>query len=168
MGVMPLLVKNCWTLSTAWAGALVNHPSWHGQMHWKSVQKNFTGTAHSLSQQCQLRHWYTWGPRTLTYSPRAGSLYYKGSHPPEDNSGLGGGPPSYICSTQGLNVMNIHTHIPSTIINYFVLKTMSKRKRWAVSLRISQYFERLTTIMAISWSICLVDGHGGQNFKKAS
>ena len=28
------LVKICWTLSTVWAGALVNHLSWNGQMHW--------------------------------------------------------------------------------------------------------------------------------------
>ena len=41
MGVMPFLVKNCWTLSIVWAGALVNHPSWNGQM--LSPQKKFTG-----------------------------------------------------------------------------------------------------------------------------
>ena len=36
------LVKNCWTLSTVWAGVLVNHPSWNGQSHWKILQKKFT------------------------------------------------------------------------------------------------------------------------------
>ena len=39
---MLFLVKNCWTLSMVWAGALVNHPSWNGQMWWKSLQKKLT------------------------------------------------------------------------------------------------------------------------------
>ena len=65
--VMLFYVKNCWTLSTAWMGALVNHPSWNGQMHWNSLQEKFTEAEHSLSQQRQLLHWYRWIPRTLTY-----------------------------------------------------------------------------------------------------
>ena len=40
MGVMPSGGKSCWTLSTVWAGVLVNHPSWNGPTHWKSLQKN--------------------------------------------------------------------------------------------------------------------------------
>ena len=56
-GVMLILVKNCWTLSTVWAGVLVNHPSWNEQTCWKSLQKKFTKAKHSLSQQCQLVHW---------------------------------------------------------------------------------------------------------------
>ena len=39
MGFMPFLVKKCLTLSVVWAGALINHPSWNGQMHWKILQK---------------------------------------------------------------------------------------------------------------------------------
>ena len=31
-----------------------------------SLQKKFTEAEHSLSQQCQLVHWYRWLPRTLT------------------------------------------------------------------------------------------------------
>ena len=30
-GVMLFWVKNCWTLSAVWEGALVNHLSWNGQ-----------------------------------------------------------------------------------------------------------------------------------------
>ena len=59
-------VKNSRTLRKAWAGALVNYPSWNGQMCWKSLQKKFTEAEHSLSQQGQLVHWYGWVPRTLT------------------------------------------------------------------------------------------------------
>ena len=38
-GVMPFLIQNCWTVGAAWAGVLINHPSWNGQTHWKSLQK---------------------------------------------------------------------------------------------------------------------------------
>ena len=48
-----------------WAGALINHPSGHGQMHLKRLQNKFTETKCSLSQH-QLVHWYSWVPRTLT------------------------------------------------------------------------------------------------------
>ena len=64
--VMLFLVKNCWILSTVWAGALIYHPSWNGQMRWKSLQKNLTEAERSLSQQRQLVHWYRLVPRTLT------------------------------------------------------------------------------------------------------
>ena len=33
-GVMPFLVKSCWTLRAVWAGTLVNHPWWNEQMCW--------------------------------------------------------------------------------------------------------------------------------------
>ena len=62
-GVMLFLVKNCWTLSVVWAGTLLNHSSWTGQMRWKSLQKKFTGAK------------FSWFPRTLT---EQGSLHYKG------------------------------------------------------------------------------------------
>ena len=66
LGVMPFLVKNCGTLSMVWAGALLNHPSWNGQTCWKSLQKKITEAECSLSQQCQMVHWYRWVHRTLT------------------------------------------------------------------------------------------------------
>ena len=89
---MPFLVKNCCTLSTMWTGALVNNPSWNGQMHWKSLQKKFTEAEHSLSPQCQLVHWYRWFPRTLT---QQGKPVLQGAHPPEDNFSFFGSP-SYL------------------------------------------------------------------------
>ena len=48
------------------AGALVNHPSWNGPMHWKNLQKRFTEAECRSSQQHQLVQWYRWVPRTLT------------------------------------------------------------------------------------------------------
>ena len=33
------LVKNCWTLRAVWAGGLLNHPSWVGQMCWGNLEK---------------------------------------------------------------------------------------------------------------------------------
>ena len=60
------LVKNCWTLSAMWSGALVNHPSWNRQMRWKGLQKKLTEAKCSLSQQRQLVHWCRWVLRTLT------------------------------------------------------------------------------------------------------
>ena len=39
MEVKLFLVKNCWTLSAVWAGALVSHPSWNGQTHWGKSSK---------------------------------------------------------------------------------------------------------------------------------
>ena len=39
MGVKTFLVKNCWTFSVVWAGVLINHQSWNGQMCWKSSEK---------------------------------------------------------------------------------------------------------------------------------
>ena len=53
---------------------VVSHPSWNGQ-RWKSLPKKFTEAKCSLSQQCQLVHWYRWVPK---HSPSGGSLYYKG------------------------------------------------------------------------------------------
>ena len=64
-GVMPFLVKNCWTLRVVWAGILINHPSSNGQTHWKNFSKN-SMKPNSLSQQHQLVHRYGWDPRTLT------------------------------------------------------------------------------------------------------
>ena len=64
-----------WMVSMVWAGALINYPSWNGQMSWKSLQKKLIEAKCSLSQQCQLVH-YTDG--FLEPSPGRGSLYYKG------------------------------------------------------------------------------------------
>ena len=88
-GVMQLLLRNCWTLGEVWAGALVNHPTWNGQTHWKSLQKKFTEAERSLSQHCQLVHWYRWVLRTLT---QPGKPVLQGTCPPEGNSGLFGVP----------------------------------------------------------------------------
>ena len=57
-----ILVKNRWTLSKVWVGAL------------KESSKNFTEAKRSLSQQHQLIHWHRWVPRT---SPSRVNLYYK-------------------------------------------------------------------------------------------
>ena len=65
VGQCSFLVKNCWTLSTVWAGVLINHPSRNGQTCWESSEK-VTEAKRSLSQQCQLVHWHRWVPRTLT------------------------------------------------------------------------------------------------------
>ena len=81
-GVMPFLVKNCSTLNGMWAGALINHPSWNGQMCWKRLQKRI--------------HW----SQTQSLTPPAGALIQMGSYtthlvgepvlqgarPPEENS----------------------------------------------------------------------------------
>ena len=64
-GVLPFSVKSCWTLSSVgrcapkspimkWANAL------------QEFSEKFTEAKCSLSQQCQLVHWYGWDPRTLT------------------------------------------------------------------------------------------------------
>ena len=66
-GSCRFLSKNFWTCSMVWAGVLVNHPSWNGQMCRKRLQKKFTEAKHSLSQLCQVVHWYRWVPRTLTW-----------------------------------------------------------------------------------------------------
>ena len=66
--------QNCWTLSVVWAGALLNHPPWNGQMHWKSLQK------HSLKPNAASHNntsWHTDTDGLLEHSPSRGSLYYK-------------------------------------------------------------------------------------------
>ena len=71
--VMLSFVKNCWTLSTLWAGVLINHTSWNGQMCWKSLQKN------SLKQNAASHNnasWYTDTDGFLEHSPSGRSLYY--------------------------------------------------------------------------------------------
>ena len=72
--VMPFLVKNCITLSTVWAGVLVNQPLWNGQMHWKSLQKN---SLKSNAASHNTTTWYTDTDGFLKYSSKEGSLYYK-------------------------------------------------------------------------------------------
>ena len=65
-GADAVLVKNCWTFSTLWAGALVNHPSWNRQTHWKCLQKN------SLKQDAASHNnasWYTDTDGFLEQSP---------------------------------------------------------------------------------------------------
>ena len=97
-GVMQLLLRNCWTLGEVWAGALVNHPTWNGQTHWKSLQKKFTEAERSLSQQCQLVHWYRWVLRTLT---QPGKPVLQGARPPEENYGFFGSPSYCLLENDG-------------------------------------------------------------------
>ena len=81
-GVMPFLVKNCWTLIVVWAGVLMNHPSWNKRTCWKSLQKNSL-KLNSLLQQRQLVHWHRWVPKALT---EQGKLVLQWARPAEDNS----------------------------------------------------------------------------------
>ena len=67
-----VLVQNCWTLSAQRAGLLVNHPSWKGQVGWKSLQKNslnWNTTSHNNAS------WYTDTDGFLEHSSSGGSLY---------------------------------------------------------------------------------------------
>ena len=70
-GSCHFLVKNCWTLCAVWAGVLVNHPAWNGQMWWKSLQKN------SLKPKAA-SHWYTDTDGFLGHPTGRGSLSYNG------------------------------------------------------------------------------------------
>ena len=66
-----VLVKNCWTLSVMWAGALVNHPSWNERTCWKSLHKNLlkpNAASHNNTS------WYTDIDRFLEHSPSQGNL----------------------------------------------------------------------------------------------
>ena len=84
-----VLVKNCWTLTTVWAGVFVNHPLWM-HTHIESLQKQFTEAECSLSQQRQL---VDCTDGFLEHSPSQGSLYVlPGAHSPEDHSGIFGSP----------------------------------------------------------------------------
>ena len=65
-GIVPFLGKNCWKLSTVWAGVLVNHPSRNGQMCWvfKKKKKLRSNTAcHNTTS------WCTDTDRSLEHSP---------------------------------------------------------------------------------------------------
>ena len=68
------LVKNCWTLSLVWAGPLINHPSWNGQMHWVFKENSLKPNTASHNNAS----WYTDTDGFLEHSPSGGSLYYKG------------------------------------------------------------------------------------------
>ena len=79
-GTMPFLVKNCWTLSTVWAGVLIKHPPWNGQTHWKHLQKNSLKLNASTASHNNAS-WYTNTDGFLEHSPSGGEythLYYKG------------------------------------------------------------------------------------------
>ena len=59
---------------SAWAGALINHPTWNGQTHWKSLQKN------SLKPNTASHNNTSGYPDVdgfLEHSPIGGSLDYK-------------------------------------------------------------------------------------------
>ena len=108
MGVIPFLVKNCWTLSMVWAGALVNHPSWNGQTCWKSLQRKFPEAERRLS----LVH-CTDG--FLEHPPSRVKPVLQGAHPPEDNFGFSWVPPIHNWNwrreaTKGWMMPTIHSN----------------------------------------------------------
>ena len=72
--IYAVLVKNCRTLSTVWAGVLINHPSWNRQTHWKSLQKNSL-KLHAPSLNTS---WCSDTDGFLEHSPSRRSLYCKG------------------------------------------------------------------------------------------
>ena len=90
------LVKNCWTVSVVWAGALINHPLWTGQMCRKSLQKKKSLKPNTASHNNV--SWFADTDGLLEHSPSGESWYHKAWPPPasypEDNSGGWGGPPS--------------------------------------------------------------------------
>ena len=51
---------------SAWCGRCAHKSPIVKWANTLSLQKKFTEAKHSLSQQRQLVHWYTWVPRTLT------------------------------------------------------------------------------------------------------
>ena len=75
-GVMPFLVKNCWTLSVVWAGAIINHPTWNGQMLWRSPHTQKSSLKPNATSPNNTS-WYTDTDGFPEYSPSEGSLYYK-------------------------------------------------------------------------------------------
>ena len=71
--------QNCWTLSVVWAGVLLNHPPWNGQMHWKRLQKKKKNSLKPNTASHNNASRYTETNGLLEHSPSGGSLYYKGS-----------------------------------------------------------------------------------------
>ena len=127
MGVMPFLVKNCWTLSAVWAGALVNHSSWGGQTHWESFPKKFTEAEHSLSQQRQLVYWYRWVPRTLI---SLGKPELQEVCPPENNSRVFWVPHyNVLPRTTATKAIQRHTW-KKTYINQNEILKKYRKKKW--------------------------------------
>ena len=78
-GVTPFLVKNCWTLSVVWAGAIINHPAWNGQMLWRSPHTQKSSLKPNAAS-CNNGNWYTDADEFLepTHLPSRRCLYYKG------------------------------------------------------------------------------------------
>ena len=74
--------------SALWAGALVNHHEMGN--HTERVFKKFSMRLNAASHHNA--SWYTDTDGFLEHSPSRGSLYYQQPHPPEDNSGVWGGP----------------------------------------------------------------------------
>ena len=70
LGSCWFLVKNYWKLSVVWAGVLVNHPSWNGQMCWV-IQKN---SLNSNTASHNNAGWYTDTEAFLEHSPSGGIL----------------------------------------------------------------------------------------------
>ena len=68
------LVKNRWTLGAVWSGALVNHPSWNGQLGWV-FKKNLLKPNSAFHDNAS---WSTDTEGFLELSPSTSGLYYKG------------------------------------------------------------------------------------------
>ena len=94
MGVMPVWVKNWWTLSTVWADVLINHPWWNGQMCWKSLPKKNSLKPNMASHNTT--SWHTDTDGFLEHSPSRGSLYYMEPTLQKIIAGFLWGPSSYI------------------------------------------------------------------------
>ena len=69
---MLFLVKDCWTLSMEWAGALVIHPSWNGQTCWKQNSLRLNSASPNNTS------WYIDTDGFLEHKPSGESLYYQG------------------------------------------------------------------------------------------
>ena len=95
MGVMSFLVKNCWTLSTVWAGVLINHIMKQVNELKESSKKKKKKIAEAELSLLNNTSWFTPRGGFLEHSPSRGSLYYKGTALQKIILFLGGGgPPS--------------------------------------------------------------------------
>ena len=104
-----------------WASVLINHSSWHGQTHWKSLQKN------SLKPNTASYNNASWCTDTdvfLEHSPSGGKAVLQGAHPPECN--FFHGPPFTFIKMNDLNlnwhiIIKVHwSHYYSHLVLYIV------------------------------------------------
>ena len=86
-----ILVKNCWTLSTVWAGTFINHHEIgkHVERVFKKNSLKLNAASHNNAS------WCTDTDGFLEHSPSGGSLYYKGPTLQRIILGFGGFPKDY-------------------------------------------------------------------------